>query len=105
LRHIYGSLEAPTESLQNVTTFDQTVFSTAAQWAKEGLLYIPKGCKDTQCRLHVMMHDCGTREKHYLPPATELSSDEQEFAKYAEANNIILLLPRLSSIEKPDNEV
>jgi hypothetical protein len=52
-----------------------------------------------------MMHDCGTQKKHYLPPKGELSPEETEFAKYAETNNIVLLLPRLRSNDTPTNEV
>ena len=79
-------------------TFNQTTFATGNQWADKGILYVPKNCEQKQCKLHIILHDCGTRDLPSLPPADQLSIEEQEFAKYAEANDIVLLLPRLSKI-------
>jgi len=53
----------------------------------------------------VVLHDCGTREKHYLPPLDKLSPAEQEYVKFADANDMVMLFPRLKAETKPDNDV
>jgi hypothetical protein len=45
--------------------------------------------------MHVLFHDCGTRDTPFLPEVGQMTIDEIEFAKYAETNDIVLLMPRL----------
>ena len=114
LRHLYetdhsGFLKPPARAVLpgNLHSFDQrSVNATGTGWAAEGLVYAPASCKSpcwdppcdppgAQCKLHVLMHDCGTREAPALPPVGAITHPEEEFAKYAETNQIVLLMPRL----------
>ena len=109
LRHLYerrtgGSfLKPPARAAvpANLHTLDQSSVGASAAaggWAPHGLVYAPAACHapcwkppcdppGARCRLHVLMHDCGTREAPALPPALSMSPDEEEFARYAETNS------------------
>jgi hypothetical protein len=115
LRHLYetgsgggsGFLKPPARAVLpgNLYSFDQrSVNATGNGWAAEGLVYAPVSCKADrrvgpntghQCKLHIMMHDCGTRDAPALPPIGAMTHPEEEFARYAETNEIVLLMPRL----------
>jgi len=47
--------------------------------------------------LHILLHDCGTRTEPSLPEKGKMTEEEMEFARYAESNDIVLLMPRLTS--------
>ena len=119
LSHLYGPglKAASTRSTKTPTTapataggsagsslipFDQTSFTPqGAGWADQGLLYIPAACNATPtpptgCSLHVMLHDCGTRENPTLPAVGTMTKAEQAFAAYADTNAIVLFMPRLT---------
>jgi hypothetical protein len=101
LGHLYGqSLAVPgSVQLANLATFDQSLYvksKSNAGWAAEGLVYVPTACKTSECKLHLLLHDCGTRDAPALPPPTTMSTDEQAFAEYAETNRLVLLMPRLA---------
>ena len=74
-------------------------------WANKGLVYVPAACDEDgaatgassgRCKLQLLLHDCGTRDAPVAPPGGgALSAAEHEFAKWADANAIVLLLPRL----------
>lgn len=125
LAHMYGDLKpraraGPTSTRfpmlsGKVVLFDQTNFTKMAKgagWADAGLVYIPATCGSGgssssssnlgagSCSLHVIMHDCGTRDAPKLPPPTEMSADEQTYASVADANSIVLLMPRLQADAK-----
>eukprot|EP00966_Prymnesium_polylepis_P133117 3076711-Prymnesium_polylepis.1 len=82
-------------------SFSQAAYGAqpSAGWAAEGLLYVPSGCHAARCALHVALHDCGTRAAPWAPPRGSLSASEVALAAFAEARGIVLLLPRLQSLE------
>jgi hypothetical protein len=117
LGHLYGPTVAPAGNpmAENLQKFPQANFTKGgAGWADEGLIYIPSACKrasntanesgthtvEAECKLHLLLHDCGTRAAPALPPKGTTSESEDEFAKYAETNNIVLLMPRLEAKAK-----
>lgn len=100
LAHIYGRLARPAAApvAANLHQFDQAPYTTAgAGWAATGLVYVPTACADGRnaCKLHLSLHDCGTRAAPELPPPTAMSQEEEVFAAYAESNGVVLLMPRL----------
>jgi hypothetical protein len=102
LGHLYGELKPPSKEYtpKNLLPLPQSDFiSPDFGWAEFGLVYIPEDCDlgFLICKLHVILHDCGTREEPLLPPAGDMTSAEKEFARYAETNNIILMMPRLEA--------
>ena len=65
----------------SLSVFDQSTYTASnpnAGWADVGLLYTPKSCGSGgsagACTLHVILHDCGTREEPWLPPSTTMST-------------------------------
>jgi hypothetical protein len=53
--------------------------------------------------MHVSLHDCGTRETPFFPEVDKMTTDEVEFAKYAETNDMVLLMPRLMKSDVKGN--
>tara|TARA_B110000208_G_C11789436_1_gene436893 strand:- start:1479 stop:3599 length:2121 start_codon:yes stop_codon:yes gene_type:complete len=84
-------------------TFDQRAYladaakGAAAGWANEGLVYVPSQCETGECKLLVLLHDCGTRDAPLLPPAAAMSAEESEFARHADVNGVVILMPRLAA--------
>jgi len=93
LRHVFGaSLFAGSSKESNWAAFDQTEFSdNDVGFQEQGWIYIPDQCKTNgkaTCKLVIRPDTCSPSEKVFAP-------DAQDFAKYAEANNIIFLHPCL----------
>lgn len=104
LGHVYDETLVSAGRVQaaNLVAFDQGPYIKGFEnggWAEKGLLYLPSACRTSDCKLHVMLHDCGTREAPSLPPPAAMSPEEQAFAAYAETNRIVLLMPRLEKSE------
>lgn len=109
LGHLYGDLNPPSKEYktQNLSALPQFEVSPKdAGWAESGLIYIPDTCVVYgYCKLHVILHDCGTRDEPFLPPVGEMTSAEKEFARYADSNNIILMMPRLEAGGSDHNDI
>ena len=114
LKHLMGPLVPPSQEpvRSSLCTFSQNQYThEAVGWTKTGLVYIPSACRcrllvrtamkcNYKCKLHVRLHDCGTRDAPFAPPATSMSDEESEFTKYAEKNQVILLMPRLKTQQR-----
>jgi poly(3-hydroxybutyrate) depolymerase len=102
LQAIYGELRGPSEPAGQYLSFDQTPFASVADSGLdgEGVAYIPQTCgSERGCAVHVVFHGCKQgREK--LGDAFIKGSG---FARWAEANGIIVLFPQVkASSENPN---
>lgn len=95
LRHVFDAALSAGESKEsNWAAFDQTEFSDKdagdVGFQGQGWLYIPDKCKSDSeagsCRLVLRPDKCTPEEKMFAP-------DASDFAKYAEANGIVILHP------------
>eukprot|EP00343_Euplotes_focardii_P002838 CAMPEP_0205805584 /NCGR_PEP_ID=MMETSP0205-20121125/8859_1 /ASSEMBLY_ACC=CAM_ASM_000278 /TAXON_ID=36767 /ORGANISM="Euplotes focardii, Strain TN1" /LENGTH=254 /DNA_ID=CAMNT_0053077051 /DNA_START=239 /DNA_END=1000 /DNA_ORIENTATION=- len=79
----------------NLQSFDQKKYNPGrtSSFANEGMVYVPDGCKDKECPLHVAFHGCAQTVK-------DIGLDYvygTGFLGLAEANNIIVLFPQVQS--------
>ncbi len=99
LQSLYnGTLSPPSPSFlpENLSPFPQSAFRgptpVLTQLADHGMLYVPTGCRGRvhQCDLHVALHGCSV-DLYYDQAVRKLS-----FNSWGEANNIVVLWPRLA---------
>lgn len=101
LQHIYGELAPPAPAMieTSLHEFDQSPYhkphdSATSGFAKVGRVYVPQACANgQQCRLHVVLHGCGTTGdmgRRNADLARSLSTN-----RWAEANGIVILWPSL----------
>jgi poly(3-hydroxybutyrate) depolymerase len=103
LRHIYGELNAPAQSLSGkIIKFDQSEFVTTerASMNKEAYLYVPASCEKETCKVHIAIHGC-------LQGSAVIGDDYYTKTGYnniADTNNIIVLYPQVNpSATTPTN--
>ena len=92
LHFLYGSLRERTEQVsENLIEFSQEEFgSDAAGMAGGGFMYVPKKCREKECRLHVFLHGCGMNYE-YIDDAIIVHSG---FNEWAESNDIVIVYPQ-----------
>lgn len=99
LHQIYGPLSPPVEPSGTLRAFDQRSFfgnDRRAGMAADGYVYIPGGCADGGCRLHVALHGCAQN-------AAAIGDAFYRHAGYngwAEANRIVVLYPQTEAITR-----
>lgn len=79
----------------NLRSFDQGRYNPGitSSFADSGMLYVPDGCQNSECPLHVAFHGCAQTIK-------DIGLDYvygTGFLGLAEANNIIVLFPQVRS--------
>jgi poly(3-hydroxybutyrate) depolymerase len=102
LQAIYGELRGPADAAGQYVTFEQTGFATGSDSGldNDGMAYIPETCRrEDGCAVHVVFHGC--------KQAWEMLGDGfikgSGFARWAEANGMILLFPQIkASSENPN---
>ncbi|HEY2137182.1 MAG TPA: PHB depolymerase family esterase [Xanthobacteraceae bacterium] len=98
LRHIYGDLNPPAQTLSGtVKSFAQRNYTAPARpvdvsLANEGFVYVPKDCEGgtNTCRVHMVLHGC-------LQDSAEVGRtvvDKVGFNAWADTNRIIVLYPQ-----------
>lgn len=103
LEALYGALKGPAQAADNrYMTFDQTGFGAGARSGldSEGMAYVPEACSRAGgCAVHVVFHGCKQgREKlggGFVKPSG--------FARWAEANGIIVLFPQVRAASDNPN--
>mmetsp|Transcript_7206 Transcript_7206/g.8138 ORF Transcript_7206/g.8138 Transcript_7206/m.8138 type:complete len:162 (-) Transcript_7206:63-548(-) len=80
---------------ENLHSFDQEKYNPGitSSFSDTGMIYIPEGCKDKECPLHVAFHGCKQTVK-------DIGLDYvygTGFLGLAEANDIILLFPQVKT--------
>jgi hypothetical protein len=78
---------------ENLKSFDQSKYNGGimSSLADSGMIYVPDGCKDKTCPLHVAFHGCSQTVKDIgLDYVTGTG-----FLGIAEANDIIVLYPQV----------
>lgn len=100
LEHIMGTtlLTKVDYKTENLLSFDQSKYNPgmSSSFADSGMIYVPDGCKEKACPLHVAFHGCSQTVK-------DIGLDYvygTGFLGIAEANDIIILYPqvKISSI-------
>lgn len=104
MQTLYGVDLAPgTAVASHLTEFDQTPFfsGTKTSLATSGFIYVPSSCADgkTSCRLHISFHGCNQDQKS-IGNAYAVNAG---FNRWAEANNIIVLYPYVTTSTMPSN--
>ena len=99
LSHIYGGLSPHADRAEgSFVVFDQQPFAapsgTGTQLASEGIVYIPKACRDgSGCRVHVAFHGCA-QSRREVGDAFVLGSG---FARWADTNRLVILFPQIEA--------
>jgi poly(3-hydroxybutyrate) depolymerase len=94
LRFIYGELE-PKGSAQegDFTLFDQGGYASPdATFAAQGAVYVPPGCREGGCRVHVVFHGCEQSRADVGDAVFRKSG----FADWAATNKIVVLFPQVA---------
>lgn len=108
LKHIYSTLGKPIRTLKDwfwdsLFWFDQEPFwgnRNITRLEKYALIYVPKRCASSQnaplkrCNLMVNFHGCG----FVFPGTYEMLVTQLNLNAWAEANDIVVLYPRLGAI-------
>lgn len=96
LQHLHGRLAAPSPKPQSVPArFDQTSFmlrDREAGMAATGLAYVPPGCRNGGCRVHVVFHGCNQD----LESAGDIFATRTVFATWADTNRFVILYPQVT---------
>lgn len=97
LRHIYGALHAPSETLGGrMVAFSQREFTypfppASFSMAEVGYAYVPAPCQaGAACRVHIALHGC---KQNAAMIGTEFIL-HAGYNEWADANNIIVLYPQ-----------
>lgn len=96
LAHLLGPLAPKAESARGeLMAFDQGEFSREARalgLGDTGILYIPSGCRNGGCRLHVVFHGC-----HQSYEQVDLAFVRRAgYNRWAESNRIVVLYPQVA---------
>lgn len=95
LAHIYGPLNARAQTeTGDWLTFEQTPFAGNARdagLARDGVVYVPKACRETQCRIHIAFHGCAQNKDQ----AGDAFIKDSGFARWADTNALIVLFPQV----------
>ncbi len=98
LETIYGRLNGPGEAASGgYLVFDQGPFTAGRSgggMADEGVAYVPRGCaSEAGCAVHVVFHGCKQGREKLGDTFIKASG----FARWAEANRLVLLFPQVVS--------
>ncbi len=99
LNHLYSGLSEPAADVaQAIVEFDQTEFikSGNTSMSDSAFVYIPEGCREGGCRLHIVYHGC-------LQGYTEIGDQYYMGTGYnqiADANDIVMLYPQVEPSSK-----
>ncbi|MBT3070178.1 poly(3-hydroxybutyrate) depolymerase [Rhodomicrobium sp. Az07] len=92
LRFLLGSLEPKGDADADFVAFDQRPYATLdATMAEEGVVYVPRACRDGGCRVHVVFHGCRQTRALVGDAVTKKSG----FADWAATNRLIVLFPQV----------
>jgi poly(3-hydroxybutyrate) depolymerase len=102
LETIYGALRGPAEAANSrYLIFDQTGFAAGrgSGMDSDGVAYIPEGCGRGGCAAHIVFHGCKQGREKLGDGFVKASG----FARWAEANGIILLFPQIRAASDNPN--
>lgn len=100
LKFIYGELQpsaAPVDA--SFISFEQQPFTAGlpeSGFSEQGIAYVPQSCRDTAngaCALHVVFHGC----KQGMKILGDTFVKSTGYAKWAEANQLIILFPQVEA--------
>lgn len=98
LSHIYGTLDPPAdEQSGRLIAFDQAEFVRgkpyAVSLADTGYVYVPAGCAQARCRVHVAFHGC----RQSAEAVGEQFAVHAGYNRWAASNRMIVLYPQTIS--------
>lgn len=103
LETLHGALQGPADAADGrYLTFDQTGFTagSGSGMDSEGVAYIPEACgRAGGCAVHVVFHGCKQGREKLGDGFVKASG----FARWAEANGIILLFPQIRAASDNPN--
>lgn len=92
LAHLLGPLEPRVEPAGEIVTVDQGGFDGAGL-ADAGFAYVPTGCADAACRVHVVFHGC-KQGAEFIGDALVTGAG---YNGWAEANDLVVLYPQVAA--------
>lgn len=92
LKKIYGDLLSKRPySQRRLYKFDQKEFgSDLVGMADYGYVYVPEGCWNMECRVHMVLHGCGMNTDYIGSYLIKFAG----FNEWAEANSIVIVYPQ-----------
>ncbi len=98
LKWLYGNLDGPRDAVtSSFIRFEQAPFASGlgeADFSPEGVAYIPADCRTTpRCKVHVVFHGC----KQGITAVGDTFVKGSGFARWAEANRVVLLFPQVTA--------
>ncbi len=93
LMHLYGPLAPRDAPVGRMLRIDQHEFIAPGRgMGPEARLYVPDGCAQGGCRLHVVLHGCGQN----LASLGETYVERTGYNRWAQTNRIVVLYPQTS---------
>lgn len=92
LRHLLGPLAAPDAPAGDIVSVDQRGFD-GAELADSGFAYVPSGCRDTACRVHIVFHGC-RQGAEFVDDAVVRGAG---YNGWAEANDLVVFYPQVAA--------
>jgi poly(3-hydroxybutyrate) depolymerase len=92
LAHLLGKLNPPAaKAAGDLLVFDQSEFTdNGASMANNAYVYVPSGCRQGACRIHVAFHGC--RQQGEV--LGSLYAKGAGYNRWAESNRLIILYPQ-----------
>jgi poly(3-hydroxybutyrate) depolymerase len=94
LTHLYGTLTSKGQAMpENLYQFDQSIYGDAwkAGLSNRGFIYIPEGCMESVCKVHLVFHGCyGSFGFNGLNFINDIGVND-----WAESNQIVVIYPQI----------